>query len=197
MQLKIKINSDRLDTPERRKKALLVATEMEIVINSDEFKKNFLAINHLPGELSIWKDATITAIFNYLMNGSETLDPTEDNELDLFVDDYYTFKNVVGHTYETDRYIYANIKYFDVNSSKNIGSFFLHEYGHKKGFSHDFRATARRKYSLCYWMNYIYEKTWDEILGETSAHDKVLVCRRTWYGVKKCSWINSDAVEIA
>lgn len=195
--LRVNINYDKLNTEERRLKAGLVADEMQLILNSDLFKEKFLAIADYHGELSKWKDATITEIFAYLMNGSEILSPDIDGEIDLFVDDYYTPKRVIGHTYDSDRFIYTNTKYFDTYSTKLVGSNFLHEYGHKKGFDHDFKSTARRDFSLCYLLNDIYERTWDELLGDPSERDKVLVCTRSWRTLffQRCRWIKVKDAE--
>ena len=39
-------------------------------------------------------------------------------------------------------------------------------------------------------MNEIYEECWDEMFGEPSANDKVLVCYRSWRTLwfKRCYW---------
>ena len=193
--LKMNFDVSKLNTEERKKKALLVRDEMDLIINSDLFKEKFLGLTDYHGELSVWKDATITAIYQHIMEGAETLSPEIDNEMDLFVDDYYTIKRVIGMTYESDKFIYTNTKYFDTNSTKAVGSNFLHEWGHKIGFDHDFKATSRRDFSLCYLLNTIYEECWDEMFGEPSDNDKVLVCKRYLFFFQRCNWVKVKDAE--
>lgn len=195
--LKIKANIDRLNTEERRVKASLIVDEMRIVLNSENLKNKILRITEYDGELSKWKGATITAIYSHIMSGAEVLDPEVDYEMDLFVDDYYTPTNTVGKTYPNDKFIYTNTNFFDTNSTKRIGSNFFHEWGHKLGFAHDYKDTPRRKRSLCYLMNRAYEEAWEDIFGEPSENDKVMVCERSWRTLflQRCRWVkvqNSD-----
>lgn len=194
-KLKVTVDGKKLNTIQRREKAQLVSDEMEIVYNNPIFKEVFIELlktrDYKNGELSTFRLDTPEEIYNYFMNGVEILSPEQDYEVDFFLDDYYTFKNVIGHTYPSDKYVYTNTKYSDVRNTKLCGSNFTHEYGHKKGFSHDFKRTARRNNSLCYILNDAYEISWDRIFGEASATEKILVCRRVWYKLwigKKCTW---------
>jgi len=194
-KLKVTVDGSKLNTKERREKAQLVADEMRLVYNSDVFRGIFLTLldqrDYQKGELSDWRYHTPDEIYRYFMNGVEVLSPELDYEVDFFVDDYYTFKKVIGHTYPNDKYVYSNTKYLDRRSSKLVGSNFTHEYGHKKGFKHDFRRTKRREDSLSYLLNIAYERAWDVIFGDISERDKVLVCKRRWIFFKKCWWENS------
>lgn len=197
-KLKVTLDGKKLNTIERREKAQLIAEEMQIVYNSDVFKEVFLDLldkrDYKSGELSKWAYETPDAIYAYFMNGVEILSPELDYEVDFFLDDYYTIKRVIGHTYPSDKYVYTNTRYFDVSSSKMSGSNFTHEYGHKKGFKHDFRRTSRRNDSLCYILNDAYEIAWERIFGDVSERDKRLVCKRVWYKLwigKKCWWVTS------
>jgi hypothetical protein len=195
--LRVKIDGEKLNTKERRDKANLIEDEMQLIVNHPRFKELFMQMDY-HGELSLWRKATITEIWNYFINGAEVLDPELDNEIDIYVDDYYKPTRTIGHTYPSDPYIYTNTKYFDHTSSKNSGSNFLHEYGHKKGFSHDYKDTPRRDFSLCYQLNEVYEQVWEELFGDPSERDLVQVCYRSWktFWFKRCYWKKSNAVEI-
>lgn len=194
--LLININADKLNTEERRLKAHVVAGEMHTIFNSPDFEKNLLEeLEDIHGELSLWRKDSPKEIFECIMNASEKLTPGTDYEMDLFVDDYYTPKRVIGHTYDSDRFIYTNTKYFDSYPTKRIGSNFGHEWGHKLGFDHDFKATKRRDFSICYAINRAYEKSWDEIFGEPSANDKVLVCKKRFFFFQKCTWVKVKDAE--
>lgn len=197
MKVKVNIDYSRYNTQERRDKAQLVENEMQLILRSNKFKENFINLlslrDYQEGELSIWASHSPEEIYNYLMDGSEILTPELDCEIDIVLDDYYTWKRVIGYTYKNTNIIYSNTKYLDSYSSKEVGSNYIHEYGHKKGFDHDFRNTARRADSLCYLLNIAYEKTWEDMFGDdTSPSDKVLECFRTWCTLwlfKKCNWV--------
>ena len=120
------------------------------------------------------------------MSGADRHDETEDNVINLYVDDYYTVKKVVGYTLLSSKYIRVNTKYFDTNSNKRVGSNLLHEYGHLVGFSHDFRRTARRPFSICYQLNKAYEECHDRLIGPREGSlAKVKVGR--WF--PKYKWV--------
>ena len=200
LQQKITVNirSNKLNTKERIDKAEIVENEMQLILRSDLFKNRFIRVldqsDYKNGELSKWRNATPDEIYVHIMRAQEILNPEEDNEVDIWVDDYFSIRNVVGHTYRTDQQIYTNTKFFDKRTSRDNGSNFFHEWGHKLGFGHDFRNTDRRKYSLCYLMNDVYEWCWDTMFGEPSPNDKVLVCYRSWIFFKKCYWKNAGDI---
>ena len=196
--MEVLIDGSKLNTKERQDKALLVQAEMKRVLNHENFKENLLYLlrtrNYAEGELSEWRHHSPESIYEYLMDGSEILHPEKDGVLNLWVDDYYSFKKVIGYTTRSDDYIYSNTKYLDHRSAKMVGSNYVHEWGHKKGFSHDFRSTSRRRNSLCYLLNIAYETTWDDLYtGDVVPEaDKIKVCTRTWYTLwlgKKCKWV--------
>jgi hypothetical protein len=197
MKLQMNIDGSALNTEERRLKAQVVRGEMALIWNSPEFRVNLLTeLETMRGELSKWKSATPVEIFDYLMDGSEILDPIADGEMDLLVDDYYTRANTVGYTKPGTKYIFVNTRYFDTNSSKKCGSNFSHEYGHKKGFSHDSKDTDRRDFSICYIINKAYEKTWDELLGTPAENDKVLVCKKFLIFWQRCYWVKTGTATV-
>ena len=122
------------------------------------------------------------------MSGVEELDPDADHTIDIEVDDYYTFKKVIGHTYPNTRTIHTNTKYFDSTDitpgnhhRKQSGSNFLHEYFHKIGFDHDFRATSRRPSSLCYQGNRVYEECWDVLVAPELKRVDSTRSYRKWF----------------
>jgi len=192
--LKIKIDFKQLNTQPRRDKAQVIQNEMQLIMRSNLYRDKFLKMlderEYVNGELSKWKYASPNEIYYHVMSAREVLNPEEDNEVDIWVDDYYSFRRIIGFTSTKDKYIHTNTRYFDKRTSKLNGSNFHHEWGHKMGFSHDKRNTKRRKNSLCYLMNEIYEQCWDIMFSEPSANDKVLVCYRSWRNLwfKRCYW---------
>lgn len=196
-KFKVVVNAEQYNTPQRRTKASIVEYEMNTIIPSDVFKETFIELlderNYQEGELSQWRFATPEEIYVHLLRGKEVLNHEADNTWQIVVDDYYTFKRVIGYTYPDIHTIFTNTKYLDNYSSKLLGSNYTHEQGHKLGFNHDFKNTARRADSLCYLLNEAYERSWDIIyLGGNSAGDKVLKCHRSWKTLwlkKYCKWV--------
>jgi len=189
---KITIDASKIDTQERKDKLEIVAQEMHRVLNSTIFRdKVMLMKKH--GERSKWKDKTNLEIYNHIMSGQEVLNGEEvDYELDIFVDDYFSLKRVIGYTYPSIKTIFVNTRYFDKRNTRDIGSNILHETGHKLGFSHDFRATKDRPYSICYQLNKVYEECHNILMGTVIS--KVKVCHRSWKTLwlkKYCYWIDA------
>ena len=85
--LKVKINSEKMDTKARRDKCLAVEREMEKVINSEAFKAEVLKMPRMKGELSYLKELNNREIFEYLMVGKEWYNEEDNHTLDVFIDD--------------------------------------------------------------------------------------------------------------
>jgi len=184
----VTINSDKLDTQERKLKAFEIEKEMELVLNSDLFRSKILGLRDAFGETSNWRTAPNIKIWEHIESGREILSPDLDNDLDIILDDYYTLKRVIGYGYPSTPTIYVNTRYFDAvdlsaanHHRKNAGSNFLHEYFHKLGFAHDFSSTSRRPYSLCYLGNTVYEECWDELVGKKLKRVEITSTYRKWF----------------
>ena len=124
------------------------------------------------------------------MNGAEVLDPVIDNEWDIFIDGYFSMKRVIGYTMRNIKTIFVNTKYFDTRHKALVGSNIVHEYGHKLGFSHDFRATADRPFSICYQLNLCYEAAYSKIYN---VYPEIkTVCKRNW----KFLWLKKTCYRV-
>jgi len=177
----------------RHQRCYQIAKEMELILNSDLFKEKFLAMKPV-GELSEWRhEERLPELYEYIMSGANILDPVKDGVIEIELDDYYKrFGSAVGYTYPSVKTIFVNTKYFDSFSNRDAGSNIAHEVMHKLGADHDFKATARRPYSIPYLMNTIYEQCHDVLISKKTDDfpEWVQVCYRPWYrfGFKKCYW---------
>ena len=154
--LKIKIDYSSNFTPNEISKLIRCEGNLEKIVNSTLFKQEFLRAD-FSGETSQWKNKTNLEIFEHFMSGAETLQPEIDNEADIFIDIFNPkpFQSVVGYTYSYTVMQWINRKFFWALSDAGVEGNLAHEWGHKLGFDHDFKATARRPFSICYQLNKI------------------------------------------
>lgn len=178
MITKINIDASKIDSQERLDKINNVALEMHTVINSSIFRDKIYVMDK-SGETSKYKDVSNSEVYQMIMKGAEVLDPQVDYEMDIFIDDYFSLKRVIGYTFKTTKTIFVNTRYFDSRPSSLIGSNILHEYGHKLGFDHDFSNTPRRPKSICYQLNRVYEECHARIFNEKRPVTETY-CVRSW-----------------
>lgn len=189
MLTKITIDASRLDTQERIDKINDVAIEMHTVVNSRLFMDAVLRMNK-KGERSVYKDLSNAEVYKMIMEGSEILDPVKDHELDIFIDDFFSMKRIIGYTKRNIKTIFVNTRFFDKRHRCLIGSNILHEASHKLGFGHDFRSTPDRPFSVSYQLNGIYETCYRKIFN---IHPYLkTVTKRNW----KTLWTTKKSYEV-
>lgn len=71
---------------------------------------------------------------------------------------YYTWKRVLGYTLEGKDKIWINSKFMMKWNRCDLGSLLGHETSHKKGFTHAFRYSSSRDYSVPYSINVAFEQ---------------------------------------
>lgn len=162
----------------------LAVNKIPTVIPTSEFLNNLIIeinlSNGMEGELSKLKNKSAQEIRDMLLS------------IDLFLNTYYTYKNVLGYGYPSSKNIHLNTKYLSQYRADNlidlmkIGSNILHEHTHKIGAEHDFYDTKRRPNSLSYIMNRVYEKTFKELYGIEETPTVTPVRRKVWY--KPWTW---------
>tara|TARA_R110000868_G_C10972634_1_gene770608 strand:- start:902 stop:1492 length:591 start_codon:yes stop_codon:yes gene_type:complete len=186
----IKLDATKMNSEDRKKKMAQVAQEMHTVINSSIFRDQILKLKPFDGERSKYKNLSNMEVYKMIIHGADIHEPQMDYELDIFVDDYYTWKKVIGYTKpRVDRIIRVNTKYFDKRHTVDIGSNILHEYGHLMGFGHDFFYNDERPSSICYQFNKAYENAYKKLFNLQTA--PVRVCSRPWKYLKLrkvCRW---------
>jgi hypothetical protein len=65
---------------------------------------------------------------------------------------------VHGYTYPNSSTIWMNRKYHDSWNACTVGSNLAHEFSHKIGYDHDYKATARRPNSVPYAINTVFDE---------------------------------------
>ena len=129
---------------------------LEIICNSELFRQEFLR-SDFSGETSDWKHKTNQEIYDHFMSGRETLDTTWDNEADIDqgIFNPKPWTRVVGRTWKNRTLQEINRKFFWSLPIWGVMGNILHEWGHKLGFSHDYKRTKLRPFSVCYQLNKI------------------------------------------
>lgn len=136
----------------------------ETICNSELFKEKFLAAD-FHGETSQWKHNTNEQIFDHFMAGAEVLQPEIDSEadIDLTIFNPKPWSSVVGYTYSNTARQWINRKFFWSLKLYQVAGNIVHEWGHKLGFGHDYKRTARRPFSICYQLNRIIKECFFEL----------------------------------
>lgn len=104
------------------------------------------------------KGFTNAEIYQILLDGKEDLLPEVDNEMDLELELYYSWRNTVGYTYPGELKIYMNTKFFDPYTPAEVAGNVFHEWTHKLGFDHDQSYSVSRDSSVPYAVGYLIEE---------------------------------------
>jgi hypothetical protein len=97
-------------------------------------------------------------IYQKILDGSETLRPGKDNQMDLELELYYSWRSTVGYTYPDDLRIYMNTKFFDYYTPTEVAGNVFHEWTHKLGFDHASSYSVSRDSSVPYALGYLMEE---------------------------------------
>lgn len=183
--LRVQIDTSKLNTETRKRKARECANELELIVNHPKFKE---MITEMPnywrrGETSRYRNDSGEELYSLIISGEEETSDDADGVINLYIDDYYTRKGVIGYMIPRKPTIYVNTRFFDSMSKKKVCSNFLHEYGHTLGFRHGKGPNIRR--SIPYYLNKVVETIYPlAILGKEEAPKEEpkykTVCRRSW-----------------
>ncbi len=129
------------------------------VIASREFRTRVLSFTYQGKRRFVDnKGLSNQQIYNILLAGREDLLPEVDNEMDLELELYYSWRNVVGYTTPGELRIYMNTKFFDPYTPSQVAGNVFHEWTHKLGFDHASSAVPGREASVPYALGYIIEE---------------------------------------
>lgn len=94
-------------------------------------------------------------IYQALLDGREDLRPEVDNEMDLELELYYSWRNTVGYTTPGSMRIFMNTKFFDPYTPAEVAGNVFHEWTHKLGFGHASSYSVDRDSSVPYAIGYL------------------------------------------
>lgn len=121
------------------------------VVASEEFKSRVLSHTY-NGETTYVDNGSRSnsTIYQQLLAGNETLQPAQNNQMDVEVELYYAATTTVGYTYANSKRIWVNTKYFDVYTPASVAGNLYHEWVHKLGYTHAITYSVSRDYSVPY-----------------------------------------------
>ena len=129
------------------------------VVASEEFRTRVLNYTYEGKKQFVDNDGLTNAqIYQKLLDGREDLRPEVDNEMDLELQLYYSWRNTVGYTTPGELRIYMNTKFFDPYTPAEVAGNVFHEWTHKLGFDHDSSYSVSRDSSVPYAIGYIIEE---------------------------------------
>ena len=141
------------------------------------------------------------------MSGADKFNKEADQDIDVYLTIYYSFKSTVGYTYPSTWWTWINRKFFSSFDESEVAGNVVHEYMHNLGYDHN---TAKDHNSVPYATGYLvrdlikeFEKEPVETTVEVSIEepakpeqpiepsDKKYVCYRSWktlWLTKTCRW---------
>jgi len=164
--MKVKINTDGLDTEEQIK-VHLAGQYLESVVNNPMFKDFVLNYKYEVGYYigMLWWRKYYTKqqskftytnlnnrqVWNKFISGAETLSPEADNEMDIYIKvDRRNRRGVIGYTYPASKFQWIYSWVLKKFSVEQIAGNIVHEWLHKIGFEHPFNRTIYRPFSVPY-----------------------------------------------
>lgn len=129
------------------------------VIRTDEFRQRVINFTYQGKKTFVDNDGlTNEQIYQKLLDGSETMKPEVDHEMDLELELYYSSRSTVGYTYANVLRIWMNTKYFDPYTPAEVAGNVFHEWTHKLGFDHASSYSVSRDSSVPYALGYLMEE---------------------------------------
>lgn len=124
---------------------------IKLVVATEEFRNKIL--NHSYNGKTTFVDNggfTNAQIYQKILEGAESLQPTRNNTIDAEIELYYAATNIVGYTYPSSKRIWVNSKYFTSYTAAGVAHNLFHEWMHKLGFNHASSWSESRDYSVPY-----------------------------------------------
>jgi hypothetical protein len=134
------------------------------IIATEKFRSRVL--NHTYNGVKTFVDnngLTNSQIYQRILEGAETLQPTKNNRMDVELETYYANNNVVGYTYANSKRIWMNTKFFDPYTIPSVSANLMHEWMHKLGFGHASTWSVARDHSVPYGIGKIINELGREL----------------------------------
>jgi hypothetical protein len=134
----------------------------------NEVQRNFDSFTHKNGY-------SFASYKRLILSGRNKYEKFDDNEIDLSVTKYYSFRNVIGYTKPSTVMTWINKKYIGMEIGSFAGHIYHEHCGHNFGFIHP--NTDRQ--SLVYQTGYIMRDCVRKRVGKMPLKNKVV--KLPWY----------------
>lgn len=139
MSFKVEVHGLKNFSEKHRQKMSAAIIELERVANSPEFMHHIL-VHEFDDQTN---GKTNEELYEHFMSGSTKFHEAKDNDLDLMLTSYYSWKSVIGYTYPSTWFTWINRKFIPGFSLGDLAGNVTHEdrhnagYGHRKASDHD------------------------------------------------------------
>lgn len=168
-RLEVDIHKLKNFSTQEKHKFMLAMEEMEVVINSERFKQAIL--DHEFDDQTNGK--TNLELYEHFMSGKTKFNEVADQDIDISLTLYYSWKSVIGYTYPSTWFTWINRKFFSRFNDAEIAGNVIHEDRHNAGYGH---RSARDHDSVPYAFGYIVR---DLMLGKIPPRSYTNRPRRT------------------
>jgi len=129
------------------------------VVASTEFRQRIIDFTYQGKKQFVDnKGLSNEQIYQIILDGKEDLKPEVDNEMDLELELYYSWRSTVGYTYPNTLRIWMNTKFFNYYTPTEVAGNIFHEWTHKLGFEHASSYSTSRDSSVPYAIGYLIEE---------------------------------------
>jgi len=130
-KLTFEIHGTKNFSEKERQKFALAIKKAEFELNSEEFKT---AVLLYPFEQTNGKSNQ--EIYDMIMSGADKFNTMEDQDIDVQITLYYSWKKTIGYTYPSTWATWVNRRFFSKFNESQIAGNVVHEYMHNMGFGH-------------------------------------------------------------
>ena len=184
-QTKLKIESLELFTNADKEKIIKVASGVETIINSEEFKNEVLNFEYNGKKEFVDNDRKSNLeIYSIIMAGKETFSQDKDFSWNLSYKLGKLGKNVIAQTSSSIKTVTINSLKFPSMLESSLAGTVCHEEMHKLGFGHAFRNNSSRPYSVPYGVGSICTRLYRKQIFDDSKFAPVSYCG-LWCKIKR------------
>ncbi|MBS1153605.1 MAG: hypothetical protein H6Q89_5303 [Myxococcaceae bacterium] len=159
--MKVSLGQVRGFSVAEREKLDAATLRLTEVLNSREFRDGVLSATFGGKQGYASESRNPSEVYAAIRAAKENFTASADGEVDLNVSlqSFSWFqRNLVGYTTESSDTLTTNRRFFSSYSPAEVAGHLAHEWLHKLGFEHDFKATARRPDSVPYEVGELVER---------------------------------------
>lgn len=133
--------------PNERIKFKGAMSQLTTVLNSREFYTRMMNL-----KLEQTNGKSNKEIYDMIHSGADKFNRESDNDIDVHLTMYYSWKRTIGYTYPSTYFTWINRKFFRGFNEASVAGNVIHEYMHNLGFGH---ISAKDHDSVPYAIGYL------------------------------------------